>query len=236
MRTWIHLQDSKQPENLDPTPLRIQSSSQADEAMDVDLYGPSLPPHLRGKHSIQDSDPRHHLGDQQSMRESDQRHVSDEHSGQSEEPSRVVSARPRSGPGSRLHLQGKISPLYTNTGLPDQDQPRNDQDPLFFREVAMAHLPSQYTEEVETFRCILNLPDPRATMPRSCTSVQGLDDQKANRSLGQEVFLLCSHLVLESKMPLISFNTIFWLLTYLTVNILDPPLNCKVVQGGTALL
>ena len=45
---------SKQPENLDPTPPRIQSSSRADEAMDVDLYGPSLPPHLGGKQSIQD--------------------------------------------------------------------------------------------------------------------------------------------------------------------------------------
>ena len=37
---------SKQLENLDPTPQRTQSSSRADEAMDVDLYGPSLPPHL----------------------------------------------------------------------------------------------------------------------------------------------------------------------------------------------
>ena len=32
----------KQPENLDPTPPRTQSSSRADEAMDVDLYGPSF--------------------------------------------------------------------------------------------------------------------------------------------------------------------------------------------------
>ena len=54
---------SKQPENLDPTPPRTQSSSRVDEAMDVDLYGPSLPPHLGGKQSIQISDLRHHLGD-----------------------------------------------------------------------------------------------------------------------------------------------------------------------------
>ena len=45
--------------------------------MDVDLYGPPLPPHLEGKPPIQDSDPRHHLGDQQSMHESNPRHVSD---------------------------------------------------------------------------------------------------------------------------------------------------------------
>ena len=86
---------NKQPKNLDPTPPRTQSSSRADEAKDVDLYGPSLPPHLGGKPSIQDSDPRHHLGDNQSMHESDPRHVLDEHSGHSEKPSRVVSARPK---------------------------------------------------------------------------------------------------------------------------------------------
>ena len=44
----------------------------------------------------------------------------------------------------------------------------------------MADLPSQYAEEVETFRCILNLPDPRETMPRS---VLGLDDQKGQQEL-----------------------------------------------------
>ena len=64
---------SKQPENLDPTPPRTQSSSLAYEAMDVDLYGPPLPPHLGDKQFIQDSYPRHHLGDQQSMHESDPR-------------------------------------------------------------------------------------------------------------------------------------------------------------------
>ena len=113
---------SKQPENLDPTPPRTQSSSRADEAMDV------VHPFLLisgDKQSIQDCVARHHLGDQQSMHESDPRHVSDEHSG----PSRVVSARPkkhadntntRLGPDTHLspHLQGKISPLYTNIGLP----------------------------------------------------------------------------------------------------------------------
>ena len=47
----------------------------------------------------------------------------------------------------------------------------------------MADLPSQYAEEVETFRRILNLPDPRETMPRSSTSVLGLDDQKGQQEL-----------------------------------------------------
>ena len=47
----------------------------------------------------------------------------------------------------------------------------------------MSVLPSQYVEEVETFRQILNLPDPRETLPRSSTTVLGLDDEKAQHEL-----------------------------------------------------
>ena len=47
----------------------------------------------------------------------------------------------------------------------------------------MADLPSQYPEEVETVRHILNLPDPRETMRRFSTSVLGLDDQKGQQEL-----------------------------------------------------
>ena len=47
----------------------------------------------------------------------------------------------------------------------------------------MADLPSQYAQEVETFRHILNLSDPRETMPRSSTSVLGPDDQKGQQEL-----------------------------------------------------
>ena len=65
----------------------------------------------------------------------------------------------------------------------EQDQPQHDPDPLFSREVAMADLPSQYAEEVETFRHIFDLPDPRETMPRPSTSVLGLDDQKGQQEL-----------------------------------------------------
>ena len=47
----------------------------------------------------------------------------------------------------------------------------------------MSDLPSQYAEEVETFRHILDLPDPRETMPRSSTTVLGLDDEKGQQEL-----------------------------------------------------
>ena len=42
----------------------------------------------------------------------------------------------------------------------------------------MSDLSSQYEEEVETFRHILNLPDPRKTMPRPSTTVLGLGDEE----------------------------------------------------------
>ena len=47
----------------------------------------------------------------------------------------------------------------------------------------MSDLPSQYAEEIETFRQILDLPDPRGTMPRSSTPVLGLDDEKGQQEL-----------------------------------------------------
>ena len=37
----------------------------------------------------------------------------------------------------------------------------------------MSDLPSKYAEEVETFRQILDLPEPRETLPRSSTSRPG---------------------------------------------------------------
>ena len=43
----------------------------------------------------------------------------------------------------------------------------------------MADIPFQ----VETFRYILHLPDPSETMPRSSTSVLGLDDKKGQQEL-----------------------------------------------------
>ena len=38
-------------------------------------------------------------------------------------------------------------------------------------------------KKIETFRHILDLPDPRETMPRSSTSVLDLDDQKGQQEL-----------------------------------------------------
>ena len=54
---------------------------------------------------------------------------------------------------SSVHMQRSSK---HSRALSNQDQPQHDPAPIFYREVAMADLPSQYTEEVETFRRILD--------------------------------------------------------------------------------
>ena len=39
----------------------------------------------------------------------------------------------------------------------------------------MSDLPSQYTEDIETFRQVLNIPDPTDSMPVSSASLMGLN-------------------------------------------------------------
>ena len=86
-------------------------------------------------------------------------------------------------------LQRKMSPLHTRgftqpqPKAPPEPQPQASSDPVFYREIDMSDLPSQYTEEIETFRQLLDLPDPRETMPRSSTTVLCLDDEKGQQEL-----------------------------------------------------
>ena len=81
------------------------------------------------------------------------------------------------------HRSSKPSGAQPSGAVSDQDQPQHDPDPPYYREVALSDIPSQYAEEVDTFRCILSLPDPRESMPRSSTSVMGLDDEKGRQEL-----------------------------------------------------
>ena len=81
------------------------------------------------------------------------------------------------------HRSSKPSGAQPSGALSDQDQPLHDPDPPYYREVALSDVPSQYAEEVDTFRRILSLPDPRESMPRSSNSVMGLDDEKGHQEL-----------------------------------------------------
>ena len=81
------------------------------------------------------------------------------------------------------HRSSKPSRAQPSGVASDQDLPQHDPDPPCYREVALSDMPSQYSEEVDTFRRILSLPDPRESMPRSSTSVLGLDDEKGRQEL-----------------------------------------------------
>ena len=65
----------------------------------------------------------------------------------------------------------------------EPEHQQDSTDPVFYREVDLSDLPSQYAEEVETFREILDLPDPRENLPRSSTIALGLDDKKGQQEL-----------------------------------------------------
>ena len=75
------------------------------------------------------------------------------------------------------------SPKPSGKSYTDQDHPQHDPDPPYYREVALSDIPSQYAKEVDTFRRILKLPDPRESLPRSSTVVMGLDDEKGRQEL-----------------------------------------------------
>ena len=75
------------------------------------------------------------------------------------------------------------SPKSSKKTYPDQDHPQHDPDPPYYREVALSDIPSQYAEEVDTFRSILNLPDPMESLPRSSTALIDLDDDKGRKEL-----------------------------------------------------
>ena len=81
------------------------------------------------------------------------------------------------------HRSSKPFRSQPSGALSDQDQPQHDPDPPYNRDVALSDVFSKYTEEVDTFRRILSLPDPRESMPRSSTSVMGLDDEKGRQEL-----------------------------------------------------
>ena len=81
------------------------------------------------------------------------------------------------------YRSSKPSGAQPSGAVSDQDLPQHDPDPPYYKEVALSDIPSQYAEEVDTFRRILSLPDPRESMPRSSTSVMGLDDEKSRQEL-----------------------------------------------------
>ena len=140
------------------------------------------------------------------------------HSDKSKHKSRSRYVSSSSGEDQSLvarHRSFKPSKAQPSGAVSDQDLPQHDPDPSYYREVALSDMPSQYAEEVDTFRRILSLPDPRESMPRSSTSVMGL---KAVKSSDPEVLPLFCPSAQLSRTPFINFNMTLWLLIYPRVN------------------
>ena len=177
--------------------------------MDVD-YGPALPPHLgydphnaSDQNSNASEEPSKKVSDRpkqhsHSRHEVEPRSASDQFNDESDEP-RILSTKPKKHADKSKHKtrsryvsssseeDQSSAPRHRSSkpsrALSDQDQPQYDPDPPYYSEVALSDVPSQYAEEVDTFRRILSLPDPRESMPRSSTSVMGLDDEKGCQEL-----------------------------------------------------
>ena len=169
-----------------------QTSDHSDaQPMETDFCGPSLPPQFT--QSVQSNH-----GSKHSDLQSEHSGPQSEHS---EQPQRVCSSRAKKHWDKKKH---KVRAKYYSqsssseedqSSVPvkkiakpqqapsEQDQHQDNPDLVFYREVDMSHLPSQYAEEVETFRHILDLPDPRETMPRSSTTVLVLDIEKGQQEL-----------------------------------------------------
>ena len=144
--------------------------------METDFCGPSLPPQFC--QSVQSNHGSRHSDLHSEHLDSESEH--------SEQPQRVCSTKAKKHLDKKKHkVWAKyysvfiFSPLFQAPS--EQDQQQDNPDPVFNREVDISDLPSQYTEEVETFRHILDLPDPRETMPRSSITVLGLDDEKGQQ-------------------------------------------------------
>ena len=144
--------------------------------MDTDVYGPPLPPKFTqsvqsdhaSKHSDLESD--HHQP----------KRVCSKAKKHSDKKKHKVRAKYYSQSSSSEEDQSFVP--ITKSTKPQQKAPsetehlQDSTDSVFYREVDMS-------EEVEPFRQILELPDPRETLPRSSTTVLGLDDEKGQQEL-----------------------------------------------------
>ena len=134
--------------------------------------------------------------------------------------SRYVSSSSEEDQSSATRHRSSVpSGAQPSGAISDQDQPQHDSDPPYYREVALADIPSQYAEEVDIFRRILSLPDSRESMPRSSTSVMGLDDEKGRQELrprGPSSMLPLSSVIKDAFDK--SLNMISVPLIYLRVN------------------
>ena len=229
--------------HLDLPPPRSSTNAQS-EAMDVDV-GPALPPRLVLNQTSSDQyvAPSEAIPKDSSYSHKKQSHrqtvapssASDQLDEDSDKPrihprpkkhsdkskhksrSRYVSSSEEDHSPVARHRSSKPSRGQPSGAASDQDLPQHDPDPPYYREVALSDIPSQYSEEVDTFRRILSL-----TPGTLCLGLQlqcwVWMTKKAVKSSDLEVLPLSYHLAQLSRTPLINFNTISKLPIYLREN------------------
>ena len=178
--------------NLDLPPPRQPRTTSNNEQMEV-VYGPALPPHLSADQHLA-SDQPFSTSEEPSKKASDRpkkhshrkhdvdpRSASDQYNDESDEPW-MSSLKPQKHTDKSRH---KVRSRYVSSSSEENQSSatRHRSRPPFYREVALSDVSSQYAEEVDTFRRILSLPDPRDSMSRSSTSFLGVDDEKDRQEL-----------------------------------------------------
>ena len=135
--------------------------------LDTDFYGPPLPP--KYSQNVQSE-----LASKELDIESDH---SERHS-ESEHPKKVCPKAKKHSDKRKHKVWAKYcsqssssegdessaptkKPTKPQHKAPQEPEHQDSTDPVFYREVDMSDLPSQYAEEVETFMQILDLHDPR---------------------------------------------------------------------------
>ena len=98
----------------------------------------------------------------------------------------------------------------------------------------MSDLPSQYFEDMETYRQILKLPDPRDNMSRSSTTVWALNDVAGQQELRPGGPSAMSPLSPQLKDAFNKFEQDFQAANLPEVKF-KKPLHFQVVQIGTTL-
>ena len=157
--------------------------------MDTDFYGHPLPPkssqNVQSVHAAKQSDIESDHSEHHS--ESDYPKVvhpkAKKHSDKRKHKARAKYYSQSSSSEEDESSASTGKPTKPQHKVPQEPQHQESTDPGFYREVDMSDLFSQYAEEVETFRQILDLTDPRETLPRSSTTVLGQDDEKGQQEL-----------------------------------------------------
>ena len=167
-----------------------RSSDHSDvQPMDTEHYGPPLPPkstqNVQSEHASKQSDIESDHAEHRSKSDHPKvvRPKAKKHSDKRKHKARAKYYSQLSSSEEDESAASTRKPTKPQHKVPQEPQHQDSTDPVSYREVDMSDLPSQHAEEVETFKQIFDLPDPRETLPRSSTTVLGLDDEKGQREL-----------------------------------------------------